>query len=57
MLIVALLALASWGIWKCRSEPADDTLMDSYDQVLIGLLILAALALGVSSTFFLTLVF
>ncbi len=57
ILIVALLGLASWSIWKYQSDLADDALMDSYDQVLMGLLILAAFALGVFSTFFLLLVF
>ncbi len=57
ILIVALLGLMSWSIWKYQSDPADDAPMDSYDQMLMGLLILAAFALGVFSTFFLILIF
>ncbi len=57
ILIVALLGLTFWSIRKYQSHPADDALMDSYDQALMGLLILSAFALGVFSTFCLMLVF
>lgn len=57
MLIVALLGLVSWSMWKYQSDPTDDALLDSYDQMLLGLLTLAVFALGVFSTCFLMLGF
>jgi len=47
VLVLALLVLASWGVWRYRSYRNSDVLMGSYDQMLIGLLILGAFALKV----------
>ena len=47
ILVLALLGLTSWGLWKYRSYQTDDVLVGSYDQMLIGLLTLSAFALKV----------
>ena len=47
ILVLALLGLTSWGLWKYHSYQTDDVLVGSYDQMLIGLLTLSAFALKV----------
>lgn len=53
ILVLALLGLMSWGFWRYRSYQNDDALMGSYDQMLIGLLILSTFALKVFLTYLL----
>ena len=57
VLVLALLVLASWGLWRYRSYQNSDVLMGSYDQMLIGLLILGAFALKVFLAYLLLLCF
>ena len=47
ILVAALLGLIAWGFWKHRRRQDGDGLMDTYDRILTGLLILFILALGV----------
>ena len=57
VLVLALLVLASWGLWRYRSYQNSDVLLGSYDQMLIGLLILGAFALKVFLAYLLLLCF
>lgn len=48
-----LLSLVTWGFLRVRNQEAGDTPMRSRDDVLLGLLMLAAFALGVFVTYLL----
>ena len=45
--VLALLGLEAWGFWRCRACQDDNVLMNTYDQMLDGLLILSAFTLKV----------
>jgi hypothetical protein len=47
VLVGLLLGLVGWGFWRARGHEANDDLMGRRDDVLLGLLVLAAFALGV----------
>lgn len=50
-LIGLLLGLVAWGFFQVWSHQNGDALMGGHDGVLLGLLVLAALALGVFLTY------
>jgi Flp pilus assembly protein CpaB len=45
MLVAFLLGLVAWGFWRARGEEISDMPMTSRDDVLLGFLVLAAVAL------------
>jgi Flp pilus assembly protein CpaB len=45
MLVAFLLGLVTWGFWRARGEEINDIPMTSRDDVLLGFLVLAAVAL------------
>ncbi len=47
LLIGLALGLTVPGLWRCRHQAANDSLASTRDDVLLGLLVLAAFALGV----------
>ncbi len=47
LLIALLLGLVVWGFWRTRGQEIDDNLMTSRDDVLLGFLVLAAVALAI----------
>jgi hypothetical protein len=51
ILVGLLLGLVAWGFWRARGHEIGDSLMGSRDDVLLGLLILAAFALGIFLTY------
>ena len=57
VLVLALLVLVSWGLWRYRSYQNSNVLLGSYDQMLIDLLILGAFALKVFLAYLLLLCF
>jgi hypothetical protein len=51
ILVGLLFGLLAWGFLRMRSQEAGDALMAVRDDVLTGLLVLAAFALGVFLTY------
>lgn len=51
LLVGLLLGLVAWGFWRAWGHEIGDSLMGSRDDVLLGLLILAAFALGIFLTY------
>jgi ABC-type amino acid transport system permease subunit len=45
MLVAFLLGLVAWGFWRTRGEEINDMPMTPRDDVLLGFLMLAAVAL------------
>jgi len=45
MLVALLLGLVAWGFWRARGQEIDVIPMTSRDDVLLGFLVLAAVAL------------
>jgi energy-coupling factor transporter transmembrane protein EcfT len=45
MLVAFLLGLVAWGFWRARGEEINDMPMTPRDDVLLGFLVLAAVAL------------
>ncbi len=46
-LIALLLGLVVWGFWRTRGQEIDNSPMTSRDDVLLGFLVLAAVALAI----------
>ena len=51
VLVGAVLSLVVWGLRRSRSHVVGDSVMETRDDVLVGLLVLAAFALGVFLTY------
>jgi hypothetical protein len=51
ILIGLLFGLIAWGFWRARSRELKRVLLSSRDEFLLGLLILAAFAMGVFLTY------
>ncbi len=47
LLIALLLGLVVWGFWRARGQGIDDNPITSRDDVLLGFLVLAAVALAI----------
>ena len=47
LLVALLLGLVAWGFWRTRGQEANGISMTSRDDVLLGFLVLAAVALAV----------
>jgi len=45
MLVALLLGLVAWGFWRTRGQESNGVAMTSRDDVLLGFLVLAAVAL------------
>jgi hypothetical protein len=54
ILVGAVLGLVVWGLQRTRSHVVGDSVMGTRGDVLLGLLVLAAFALGVFLTYVLT---
>ena len=54
VLVGAVLSLVVWGLQRARSYISGDSVMGTRGDVLLGLLVLAAFALGVFLTYVLT---
>lgn len=50
-LVGAVLSLVVWGLQRSRNQVIGDSLMETRGDVLVGLLMLAAFALGVFLTY------
>jgi nitrate reductase gamma subunit len=53
VLIGLVLALVTWGLWRSQNQRADNLLIGTRGDVLVWLLILAALTLGIFITYIL----
>lgn len=53
LLVGLLIGLVGWGFLRSQSHEASDILMGTRDDVILGLLVLAAFALGVFLTYLL----
>jgi hypothetical protein len=42
-----LFGLLIWSVWRFRNQDAKDNPLEHYDPLLLGLLLLASLAMGV----------
>ncbi len=51
VLVGLVLGLVAWGFLRYRSQTADDDLTGTRSDVLLGLLVLAAFALGAFTTY------
>jgi hypothetical protein len=51
VLVGAVLSLVVWGLRRSQSQIAGDPVMGTRDDVLLGLLVLAAFALGIFLTY------
>jgi hypothetical protein len=51
VLVGAVLVLSVWGLQRSRSHVAGDSVMGTRGDVLLGLLVLAAFALGIFLTY------
>ena len=47
LLVAFLLGLVAWGFWRTRRQEASGISMPSRDDVLLGFLLLAAVALAI----------
>ena len=47
MLVTLLLGLVAWGFWRTREQEISGVSMTSRDDVLLGFLVLAAVALAI----------
>ncbi len=47
VLVTSLLALMIWGFLQCCARETGPALMGTHDEIMLGLLVLAALSLGV----------
>jgi hypothetical protein len=47
VLVGLLFGLLAWSVLKGRHQDAQDELLEHYDPLLVGLLLLASLAMGV----------
>ncbi len=56
ILVASLLCLVGWGLVRERMTRQEVRLMDSRDDLLISLLVLAAIALGVFLTYLVSVV-
>ncbi len=50
ILVVLLIGLVTWGFFRSRKQMAGNALIGARDDMLLGLLVLAAFASGVFST-------
>jgi hypothetical protein len=51
ILIGLLFGLLAWGFWRARHHDFDHMLIESHDELLLGLLILGAFAMGAFLTY------
>ena len=51
ILVAAVLSLVVWGLQRSRSHVVGDTVMGTRGDVLLGLVVLAAFALGIFLTY------
>jgi hypothetical protein len=51
ILIGLLFGLLVWGFWRARHRDLDHMLLESHDDLLLGLLVLGAFAMGVFLTY------
>ncbi len=47
LLVALLLGLVAWGFWRARGQEINGISMTSRDDVLLGFLVLAAVALAI----------